>query len=596
VVRAVSKDPTQEILVFSTLNVHGTKRLLDKLRAQYANARILLLTPTELVEDFIDITSVDSLYKYKRQSSLLTTGVTLLRRLRSERFDLFVVLCGDISKTADVLNLVIFSFFIPCRGRMLLAANLASRSLGIHMQVTSILDAVLFLVAVRLAKLLTFIVTGVGLAFLGTLQFSVPASSPKGKRIAVLLPILPDLSHVFIYREVVAMLNHGAKFDVLALEEGDYGILHPEARGLLQRTTFIPKVSKTRYLLLYLYFLIRHPARLARLISFYMSRHMGGRFLFLDINNLHNPLHPLQGIILAWQLKKRRISYMHIYGSTYPATRGLVASFLLGIAFSMSTFVDFDYDYDFKMFREKAQLARFIVATTRFCAERIRSYTSEPVSRKIHVIYLGIDQSHGPVYQDGTELTKSESPCFIAVGRLVEKKGFEYLVRAVAILKARGLSPRCVIVGEGPDKVKLRALIKRLEVENEVELKGPVPNDQLATLFLKPQNILVAPSVYARDGERDGIPTVLLEAMLCGLPVISTNVSGIPELINHGDNGILVPERDDNALADAMGQLLQYPDLRERLQRNGRETVLQHFAIAESASRLWSLIKKEASR
>jgi len=590
----VSTGFNQTVLVFSTLDAFGTRRALAQLKSRYERAQITLLTPAEFVKDFVGSTSIDRLYIYDRQRILLRTAVALLRRLRRERFDIFVILCQDISRTDHLHNLILFSFLIPCRRRMLADTSLLSRSLGIRSRISSLLNNILP-VAAPLARILTAIVFYLCCIFPATPPH-IPSKNGlgRGTRIAVLIPVLPDLSHIFIYREVLAMRRMGAQFDVVALEEGDHSILHPEARTLLEGTIFVPRISQTRYLMLYLYFLIRHPMRLKRLLSQYVSHNHGDMFLFLDMNQFHNSLHPMKGIVLAWELKKRRISYIHIYGSTYPATRGIVASFLLNIPFSMSTFVDFDYDYEFKMFREKAELACFIVATTHFCADRIRSYTSEHISQKVHVIHLGIDEECGQTYRDGIESGRDKLPYIIAVGRLVEKKGFDYLVKACSLLRARRLTPRCVIVGKGPDEEKLLSLIDALGLEDEVELAGPVQNDQLFRLYLRPKNILVAPSVYAKDGERDGIPTVLLEAMISGVPVISTTVSGIPELITDGKNGLLVPDRDEYALADAMEKLLRNSRLRERLRREGRQRIRENFRTIDSARRLWSLVKCES--
>jgi colanic acid/amylovoran biosynthesis glycosyltransferase len=580
-------------LVFSTVGRYSTGRILDQVKALHKNATIILLTPLELVEEYSGITSVDAMYNYERQSSLFGTGISLIRKLRKERFDSFIILCQHASKTSEILSLIILSLFIPCRERVLLDNNLISRVVSMRSKVFSIFDLALSPMLALFAMLLTYLITAMFHPSYGSIRTSIQLRKSRGERVAVLLPILPDLSHIFIYREVLAMQNQLARFDVIALEEGDYGILHPEAKALLRRTTFIHRASRTKYLGLYLYFLFRHPVRLARLISLYTSSRTGGKLLFLEMNQLHNPLHPMQGIGLAWELKKRDIAYVHVYGSTYPTTRAIVASFLLDVPFSISTFVDFDYNYSFKMFREKVELARFIIATTRFCADRIRSYSSEEVSKKMHVIHLGIDPGHASAYGSDVEVDSDGPHCFVAVGRFVEKKGFEYLVKAVAKLKQRRLAPRCVIVGDGPSKDSLRTLIRSLNVEDDVELVGPLRNDQLAKSFLKPNNILVAPSVYARDGERDGIPTILLEAMLSGLAVISTTVSGIPELIKNGENGILVPERDENALADAMERLLKGSRFRERLRAKGREVVLENFRIDKSAQSLWSLIRKE---
>jgi colanic acid/amylovoran biosynthesis glycosyltransferase len=588
----------QRILVLSALDADWTKRTLASFRLRYGKAQITLIISDTILEHFAGALFIDHFFLYHRARTLLGTVTVLLRELRKQRYDLFALICQDTSRTNHLRNLILFSLLIPCRKRILVGPDLVERDIDLRRRLASFLDTATLLVGVPFVKILTLIV--VSACSLCQNAFEVPGSEDEGRkktRIAILLPILPDASHVFIYREILEMRRQGAQFDLVALEEGDHSLMHPEARALLSQAIFVPRISQNRYLLLYLYFLLRHPIRLRRLLSLYVSQNLGDIFLLLDVNEvLHNSLHPSNGIALAWELKKLRTSYMHIYGSTYPATRSIVASFLLEIPFSLGTFVDFDYDYAFKMFREKVELARFVVASTQFCADRIRSYTSEEAFGKVRVIHFGINQDHARKYLGDVVFRDGGPLRIVAVGRLVEKKGFEYLIRALALLKVRGITARCTIIGGGPEETKLRSLLKDMGLENEVELVGPIPNDQLVARYLKPQNILVAPSVYAKDGERDGIPTVLLEAMVSGVPVISTTVSGVPELVVHGENGLLVPERDERGLADAIEELLQNPGLRERLRAKGREVVLEDFDIRNTAHYLWSLIESEANR
>jgi len=177
------------------------------------------------------------------------------------------------------------------------------------------------------------------------------------------------------------------------------------------------------------------------------------------------------------------------------------------------------------------------------------------------------------------------------VSRLVEKKGLAYLLRACAILKERGEPFRCLIVGDGPERDTLQTMVEQLRLNGNVELTGPMSNESVRGL-MSPDSILVAPSIYGSDGERDGIPTVLVEAMACGMAVVSTCVSGIPELVVNEYNGLLVPERDEVALAGAMQRLLRDSQLRESLGRRGRQRVLSDFNIRDSSRRLWSLIQR----
>ncbi|HLC21309.1 MAG TPA: glycosyltransferase, partial [Candidatus Methylomirabilis sp.] len=205
---------------------------------------------------------------------------------------------------------------------------------------------------------------------------------------------------------------------------------------------------------------------------------------------------------------------------------------------------------------------------------------------------LGID----PAYGTSRNLRGySSTPLILGIGRLVEKKGFRYLLGAAELLKKRGVSFRCILIGEGPERARLGALSEHLNLDGIVEFAGALSNDRVRE-YLAPPNLLVAPSVYASDGERDGIPTVLVEAMACGVPVVSTRVSGIPELISNKENGLLVPDRDEVALADAIGRLLTDAALRDRLTEEGRKTVYSRFDIHQSSRKLWSLIEAASGR
>jgi glycosyltransferase involved in cell wall biosynthesis len=448
-------------------------------------------------------------------------------------------------------------------------------------------------VGIVFAKMLTLFIIPISLGLLHFSHDSYRKMTGKRGQVAIVLPIIPDLSHTFIYREVLAMQKLGARFKVISLAEGDYGVVHPEARALLQEVVFVPRISQVGYLLLYLRMLIGHPINMTRLLSFYKSCGYEDIFMFADPNNLYNPPHPCKGLLLARTLQKHDVSYMHVYGSMYPTTQALVASILLGIPFSLSTFVDFDYDYDFKMLRQKCELARFIVVVTQFCATRIRSLTSQQIGKKLHVVHHGIDPNYAR--SSLNKLWSREKLSVIAVGRLVEKKGFEYLVKACAVLRDRGIAVKCSIVGDGPERNHLQSLIEKLRLNDQVALVGTLSDDKLHDL-ISSSYILVAPSVYSQDGERDGIPNVLLEAMCYGTGVISTRISGIPELVTHSENGLLVPERDENALADAMQQLLTNSNLWEHLSSRAYEKVLRDFSTNTSAETIWSLIQSEAER
>jgi glycosyltransferase involved in cell wall biosynthesis len=171
----------------------------------------------------------------------------------------------------------------------------------------------------------------------------------------------------------------------------------------------------------------------------------------------------------------------------------------------------------------------------------------------------------------------------LGVGRLVEKKGFADLIEACAHLARRGTDFRCRIIGTGELEADLQAQVERLGLEDRVELVGPQPQAQVAR-ELSQAAVFAAPCLIGEDGNRDGLPTVLLEAMAVGTPCISTDVTGIPEVLHHQHTGIIVPQHDPAALADAIQQLLCDSELRCALARNARQLIEERFDIRRNAA------------
>jgi glycosyltransferase involved in cell wall biosynthesis len=177
----------------------------------------------------------------------------------------------------------------------------------------------------------------------------------------------------------------------------------------------------------------------------------------------------------------------------------------------------------------------------------------------------------------------------LGVGRLVPKKGFDVLVKACAILRQRGFNCETVIVGEhGEQEAELRSQIETLGLRDQVRFTGPM---EQARLYSEYQNadVFCLPCRVLENGDRDGLPNVLMEAMACGLPVITTPVSGIPEIIKDGHNGTLIAPNDAEALADAIQRISADRMLARNLGRAGRLTVLERFDGDTTAMELAAL-------
>jgi glycosyltransferase involved in cell wall biosynthesis len=171
----------------------------------------------------------------------------------------------------------------------------------------------------------------------------------------------------------------------------------------------------------------------------------------------------------------------------------------------------------------------------------------------------------------------------------VEKKGLPLLIEASALLRDRGVDLRVWIVGKGRARPQLEALIRGLKLKGVVELVGPQNQGEVRERY-RAAHLYVLPCVVGADGNRDGLPVSIVEALACGLPVISTPVTGIPEAVRHRENGLLVPPGDPRALAAAIEELHRDPLLYARLRENARPSVAASFDLRETARELHRLL------
>jgi glycosyltransferase involved in cell wall biosynthesis len=235
--------------------------------------------------------------------------------------------------------------------------------------------------------------------------------------------------------------------------------------------------------------------------------------------------------------------------------------------------------------RIRSQAARFVVTCTQFNAAYLAGILGEAHRVPIHVLYHGTDlQRFSP------DRSAVEPRRILSVGRLVPKKGFPDLVRALALLRARGVPIRTDIYGGGPLREELEALGRQLGLDGELAFHGARLQDEIVAAYRRAAVFALAP-VVTDDGDRDGIPNVLVEAMASGVPVVATRISGIPELITDGVDGLLVPDHDPAALAEAVERVLRDPELADRLGQAGRRRVAPHFDLARNTRRLRALFE-----
>src|SRR5512140_1634058 len=273
-----------------------------------------------------------------------------------------------------------------------------------------------------------------------------------------------------------------------------------------------------------------------------------------------------QAVYVGLRLQKMGIVHVHAHFAGMAARTAFWINRFFSITFSFTVHAnDIFAPREFEIGLDKlVDTARAIVTETDYAARFLRERFSHRADR-VHRIYNGLDLA-----EFGRADFSSTPPLIIAVGRLIPKKGFADLIRACALLAERGKSFRCEIIGEGPLENELRRQIDEFCLQNNVELPGAKPQPQLRRR-LAAANVFVLPSVIDADGGMDNLPTVIMEAMATGLPVVSTNISGIPERIIENETGFLVQPSEVAAMADAIEKLITDPSLAQRLGQFGYE-------------------------
>jgi len=292
-----------------------------------------------------------------------------------------------------------------------------------------------------------------------------------------------------------------------------------------------------------------------------------------------------QAIYVGLRLRQMGIGHVHAHFAGMAARTAFWINNFFSITFSFTAHAnDIFAPRHFEIGLDKlVDKAGAIVTETDYAARFLREHFPGRAGH-IHRIYNGLDLA-----EFGRADFSSTPPLIIAVGRLISKKGFSELIRACALLAERGQSFRCEIIGEGPLDNELRQAIDELRLQNNVVLAGAMPQMQLRRR-LAAANVFVLPSVIDPDGGMDNLPTVIMEAMATGLPVVSTNVGGIPEMVIENQTGFLVQPGDTAAMADAIQTVINDCSSAARLGNAGYERAKGLFSIENNVRELSALL------
>ncbi len=292
-----------------------------------------------------------------------------------------------------------------------------------------------------------------------------------------------------------------------------------------------------------------------------------------------------QAVYVGLRLRQMGIDHVHAHFAGLAARTAFWINKFFPITFSFTAHAnDIFAPREFEIGLDKlVDKARVIVTETDYAARFLRDQFSHRADR-VHRIYNGLDLAE---FRQAD--FSSTPPLIVAVGRLIPKKGFGDLIRACALLTERGKLFRCEIIGEGPLKDELRRQIDELRLQNNVALTGAKPQTQLRGR-LTAANVFVLPSVIDPDGGMDNLPTVIMEAMASGLPVVSTNIGGIPEMVVENETGFLVQPGNAVAMADAIETVINDCSLAAKLGQSGHERARRLFSIEKNVREFCALL------
>ena len=394
-------------------------------------------------------------------------------------------------------------------------------------------------------------------------------------RIAYVLKRYPRYSETFIVNEILAHEAAGLSIHI-------YSLRPPED------THFQDIISQVRAPVTYLPFHGVNP------LDFWQAfqetgKELPGFWEKMKVAQGINHKDMFQAVLLARQARLNGIQHFHAHFATSATTVTRLAAYFADIPYTFTAHAKdiFHNSVCPGELEQKITDAAGVVTVSDFNVSYLEAVYG-PAAQKIQRIYNGLELKK---FQYSSPLERS--PRIVSVGRFVEKKGFSVLISACQILANRGIHFECDLIGSGELEASLREQIASLNLQSQVKIIGPLPQNEVIQ-HIQSSAVFAAPFIVGQDGNRDGLPTTLLEAMALGTPCVSTDVTGIPEILHHGETGLMVPQHQAEPLADAIEALLSSPPKRIRLAQGARHLIENNFKIDQNTIVLRALF--ESSR
>ena len=396
------------------------------------------------------------------------------------------------------------------------------------------------------------------------------------RKIAYIVSNFPCYSETFVVRELLELKRRGYPITIFSLMKPKEEIIQEKAKIFLKDTIYIPFLSFGVLSTLFRFLFSKDPVLYSTLWEIVKG-------------SIKNPLTLIKNLAIfpkschfAKIIKDKDFSHIHAHFGNFPATSALITSSLLKIPFTFTIHAH-DIFYDTTFLGRKIEKAKKIIAISDYNKRFILERFPRLDKNKIDVIHCGLDFEK---FKPAEKSSIGQPLSIVSVGRIVPTKGIDTLIKICSSLKDKNLEFICKIAGSGPSEKHIRRLIKSLHLERYVFLVGPKKEEEIIKLYQEADFFVLPVRREKTLDVQDGIPVTLIEAMSMGLIVISTPVSGIPELIDDGETGFLIEPYEYEKGAKIILKLIGDENLRRRIKEKARERVVQRFSLRDCVDRL----------
>lgn len=403
-------------------------------------------------------------------------------------------------------------------------------------------------------------------------------------RIGYLAPEIPGLSSTFVYKEIFELKKLGYEIESFSIHHAHLNSSTPELEILEKETSYLYEAGTDQIIKANLALLLSQPALYIKVLLLLI--HDATKLVVSSPRTAFGLIYRFSvSAVLASRLIEQKVGHLHIHFANVPTDVGMYAAKLANIPFSVTAHAN-DIFKQYWLMNEKIKRSKFFATISNFNINLLTTQGADP--NKLKLVRCGVDSTD---FRFNPSSKKREILTFGFLGRLVEKKGAEFLIHAAEILIESEIKNfKIEIGGSGPLHDELTESIKSKSLSDFVSLVGEIPNSSVSS-WLESLDYFVLPCAKDSDGDMDGIPVALMESMVKGVPVISTKISGIPELVIDGETGLVATPEDSESLANCLQKAIAEPDedAKSRIER-ARDHVQKNFELSTNTLRLLEYI------